>query len=194
LKQKRSIPFTPSCGSVLIVSLSALCPKSVWQRGLAHVSLCCLSTCTQDWEPDTFYVKIDDDIVYIQDGAIEALVEEKLRDRWEVRGFRVEGLGPGISCRARAVPCMPMAWAGHLLHANHSHYWSKDLLCMAAKLGPNLPFYMPNRTNCTLLVSLVADHKPDAAGVGLTDGPVLTSAQLTDSPVPTRANVMDALC
>ncbi|KAK9917316.1 hypothetical protein WJX75_003075 [Coccomyxa subellipsoidea] len=32
--------------------------------------------------PDRLYVKIDDDVIFIQDGAIEALVEEKLRGRY----------------------------------------------------------------------------------------------------------------
>jgi hypothetical protein len=33
-------------------------------------------------EPDTYYVKLDDDIMFISDGAIKAMLAEKLRSNW----------------------------------------------------------------------------------------------------------------
>jgi hypothetical protein len=35
----------------------------------------------QSFDADTYYVKIDDDVVFMQDGAIEAMVAEKMRGR-----------------------------------------------------------------------------------------------------------------
>jgi hypothetical protein len=37
----------------------------------------------QDLEPDTYYIHIEDDVIFIQEGAIEQLVAEKLRGRWD---------------------------------------------------------------------------------------------------------------
>ena len=33
-------------------------------------------------EPDKYYIKFDDDIVYIKDGAIDDMLHEKLRNRF----------------------------------------------------------------------------------------------------------------
>lgn len=33
-------------------------------------------------EPDTYYIKLDDDIMFIRDGAMEAMLAEKLRNRF----------------------------------------------------------------------------------------------------------------
>jgi hypothetical protein len=44
----------------------------------------------QSFDPDTYYVKLDDDIVFIQDGAIEQMVAEKMRGRCSSQDGRAD--------------------------------------------------------------------------------------------------------